>query len=312
MLASFLTILPVFLVVVAGYGAARARVLTQEAGAALSRFVAWIALPCLMFHLAATTDWAAYWDTGFVCASLSGSIAVFAAGMLLGRLRGLRFADVAVDGLNASYANAAYLGLPLLLLAIGPASAPYVLLAATITLMTLFALAVIAVEFAHNRASGSVRVIGKAGMGVIRNPVLAAGLAGAAWWSSGLALPGFIGESTRLLGGTASPVALFSIGVFLAGRSLRASVANRTVVALTAVKLVLHPALTALLVYGPLQLKPFPAMLAVLIAAMPTGTGPFMFAGFYARDGQVTSGTIFLSTLLAPFTLVLLLSVLPR
>jgi malonate transporter and related proteins len=36
---------------------------------------------------------------------------------------------------------------------------------------------------------------------------------------------------------------------------------------------------------------------AVLLAALPTGTGPFMLAEFYQREAQVASRTILLSTL---------------
>ena len=48
--------------------------------------------------------------------------------------------------------------------------------------------------------------------------------------------------------------------------------------------------------------------MAVAIAALPTGTGPFMVAGFYARDGKVTSGTILVTTIVSAVTLSFLLA----
>jgi len=312
MLGSFFSILPVFAIILAGYAAARIGVVPASMHGALNRFVIWIALPALMFSIVATTDWRGLWDGSFALASLVGSLIVFAVGMALGRLRGLPVADIAVDGLNASYSNAAYIGLPLFLLALGPRSAPYVIVAATLTLMTLFACAVVAIEMGHHRRLGLGHALGKAALGVLRNPVTAAPLAGLAWWLTGLALPAPIAQFTHMLGSAASPTALVAIGLFLAERPLVEAIANRSVLALTATKLVLHPAITALIVYTVLDMPPFTATLAVAIAALPTGTGPFMVAGFYARDGKVTSGTILLSTIVSAITIAALLHFLPR
>lgn len=311
MIETFFSIFPVFMMILAGYAAARTGVIPAAANRELNRFVVWIALPALMFSVVATTDWHHLWDGKFALASLAGSLAVFGAGMVVGRLRGLPVADVAVDGLNASYSNAAYIGLPLFLLTLGPKSAPYVIVAATLTLMVLFACAVVLIEFGHHRRLGLVHALGRAGLGVIRNPVIIGPVLGYLWWLTGRPLPGPIDQFTRLMGAAASPTALVAIGLFLAERPLGAALANRFALMLTGVKLLLHPALTALLVWPILHMPPYTAALAVAIGALPTGTGPFMVAGFYARDGQVTSGTILLSTILSILSLTLLLSFLP-
>lgn len=297
--STLVSILPVFLIIVAGYGAGKAGLLGEGAGRALSRFVIWIALPCLMFDVVATTDWHAAWNGGFVIASVAGSIAVFALGLLVGRARGLSISDMAVDGLNASYANAAFIGLPLLGLLLGPSSRPLIAIAATLTLMILFAMAVLMIELGRSHGHGVGRAAWHALRGVLTNPVLISPLAGLFWWMSGLALPlpaeGFV----SMLGGVASPTALVSIGLFLAERPLRDVAGSRFVFSLAAIKLVAHPAITALLACYVLDLPRDIAVTVILIAALPTGTGPFMVAEFYARDGRVTSGTIFMSTALS-------------
>jgi hypothetical protein len=47
--------------------------------------------------------------------------------------------------------------------------------------------------------------------------------------------------------------------------------------------------------------------MAVLLAALPTGTGPYMLAEFYGREARITSQTILLSTLGSLVSLSLLL-----
>lgn len=311
MLTTFLSVLPVFAMILAGYGAARTGVLPASANRDLNRFVVWIALPALMFHIVATTDWRELWEGDFVIASLVGSLAVFGVGMALGRLRRLPVADIAVDGLNASYSNAAYIGIPLFLLTLGKSSVPYVIVGATLTLMMLFACAVIAIELGHHRHLGIGHALWKAMLGVIRNPVIVGPVLGFLWWLTGLALPEPVEQFTSLLGAAASPTALVAIGLFLAERPVREAVSNRFVLGLTATKLILHPAITALIAWPILGMSGRTAVIAIAIAALPTGTGPFMVAGFYARDGRVTSGTILLSTMLSVLTITAILSLLP-
>ncbi len=312
MLTTLATIAPVFLMIAAGYGARKLGVMPEGSGALLTRFVTWIALPVLMFNIAATTDWQEVWDADFILASLMGSVVVFVIGMGIGRLRGLPIADIAVDGLNASYSNAAYLGLPLFLLAVGPTSAPYTIIAASLMLMTLFALAVGTIELRQHRDQGVAHAVGKAAQGVVKNPVLAVSIAGVAWWATGWELPMVAERFTHLLGAAASPTALVAIGLSLAERPLAEAIGNRFVLMLATAKLIVHPLVTGFIAYGLLGMRGLPAFMAIAIAALPTGTGPFMVAGFYARDGKVTSGTILMTTLLSVLTLSILLAFLPR
>lgn len=48
--------------------------------------------------------------------------------------------------------------------------------------------------------------------------------------------------------------------------------------------------------------------MAVLLSALPTGTGPFMLAGFYRREPAVASRTILFSTLASIGTLAVLIN----
>ncbi len=312
MLTTIATTAPVFLMIAAGYCTRKLGIIPAGSGDLLTRFVTWIALPALMFHIIATSDWATLWDGDFVFASLLGSMLVFALGMAIGRMRGLPIADIAVDGLNASYSNAAYVGLPLFMLALGPKSAPYVIIAATLMLMMLFLMAVVAIELGHHRDQGIFHALGRAVMGVVKNPIIAVSIVAVGWWCSGIQLAAFLEQFTRLLGASASPTALVAIGLFLAERPLAEAISNRFVMLLTAAKLLVHPLISAIIAYGLLGMSGLPATMAVAIAALPTGTGPFMVAGFYARDGKVTSGTILATTLFSAITLSLLLAFLPQ
>jgi malonate transporter and related proteins len=65
---------------------------------------------------------------------------------------------------------------------------------------------------------------------------------------------------------------------------------------LVALKLVLQPAATWLLATSVFGLSPLLTHTAVLLAALPTGAGPFMLAEFYRREAGVTSTAVLAST----------------
>ncbi|MPT47622.1 MAG: AEC family transporter [Sphingobium sp.] len=312
MFSNFISILPVFIVILTGYVAARLKIVPATASNDLNRFVLWIALPAMLFHIVATTDWANMWDGDFVIASLLGSLITFGAGALIGRFRGVSLADSAIDGLSTGFANTAYIGLPLFLLALGPVSTPYVVIGATVTLTALSTCAIVMIEWASHRHLGAGVALSKASVGVIRNPVVLAPLLGMIWWMTGWPLPDVVERSTDLLGMAASPTALVAIGLFLADRPLIESLTSRAALGLSATKLFLHPIITAIIVWPILGMGQFTGVMAIAIAALPTGTGPFMIAAYYGRDNRVASGAVLISTLFSAISISAILSLLPH
>ncbi|AUW57192.1 transporter [Sphingobium sp. SCG-1] len=316
MLGNIITILPVFLILLAGFIAGKAGVLGEGAATMLNRFVVWVPLPCLLFEVVATTDWEKLWHPGFAAVSLIGSFMVFGLGLIVGRMRGLSIADMGVDGLNASYSNAVYIGLPLLTLTLGSAVRPFVVVAGTVTLTCLFVAGVGLIEAGRSHRPGASDGMGHAMLrifsGMARNPVIVSPLAGLAFWLSGWTLPAPLTSFLSTLGGVASPVALVAVGLFLAQRPLRQTVQSPAIGMLSLVKLIVHPAITAWLAWYVFALPADIAVAAIAVAALPTGTGPFMIAELYARDGKVTSGTIMVTTLASVATIAAVLSLLHR
>jgi predicted permease len=102
------------------------------------------------------------------------------------------------------------------------------------------------------------------------------------------------------LAAAASPCALVSIGLFLMQKS-DGKVSG--VWSLTFIKLIVQPGV-AWLVAGPiLGLPLFWVQAAVLMSALPTGTGPFMLAQYYQADGAAISRVVLQTTLGSVVTL---------
>jgi predicted permease len=106
----------------------------------------------------------------------------------------------------------------------------------------------------------------------------------------------------KMLGGSASPCALIALGLFLAEKREGAGDTGSTAL-LVALKLFLQPAIAwgiAALIF---KLPPLLIHAAVLLAALPTGTGPFMLAEYYRREALITAKVILISTMLSVLTL---------
>ena len=301
MLQTLAVVLPIFALIFAGWLARRVGVLGPQATTELNRFVVYLALPALLFDIIAHARWSDIWQPGFVAAFGLGSGLVFALTVAIRQRRGRPLADAAIDGLNAGYANTGYIGFPLALVALGPEAMATTLIASILTICLLFAVALVLIEVGLQSEQHPRDLALKVGHSLIRNPLVLAPILGAAVPLSGLSVPAPAESFLKLLGGAASPCALVALGLFMAAKREQAAPEIGLTAILVACKLLIQPALTWAFAAA-FGLSPFLTHAAVLIAALPTGTGPFMLAEFYGREAGITSRVVLISTLLSILT----------
>lgn len=307
MLETLTILLPLFGLIAAGYGARRLKLLDGAAASVLNAFVVWLALPALLFDITAHSSWAALWQPGFVGAFGLATAVVFAAVFAARRRAGRPMADASVEAIAASYSNTGYVGLPLCLLVFGRGSQVEATIATLIVVCVLFSVAIVLIELGLQGGDRSRRQrIVAALWRSLKHPLVMAPLLGAAWSATGVTLPAVAHTFLQLLGQAATPCALVALGLFLADCPVRRE-DRRTSWALVAVKLLALPALTWWLAHHVFRLPPASANAAVLLAALPTGTGPFMLAEFYRREVGVSSTTTLYTTVLSLGTLAALL-----
>lgn len=301
--------LPIFALTFVGYLAAWRKLLGAASTEALNRFVYYFALPALLFVTMFRVPIGVILNGPYLAAYLGGLIATLLAGLVANRLYfRCGTADFAVQIFTAVYANVGYMGIPLCLMAWGQEGLPPAIVATIVTASLLFACAVIAIESElragsglHASAAGVLRVL-------LRNPLLIAPLLGMAWSASGVPLPSAIRLFCELLGGAAGPCALFALGLFLAGQSLREDL--KPVGWLVFLKLLVMPLVTWLLAFHVFPVEPIWAKAAVLLNALPAGAGAFVLAQQYNIRVARVSSVILISTALSVATISYLLAVL--
>jgi predicted permease len=302
--------LPIFALILTGYICSIRRILGPSATESLNNFVVWLALPALLFQATAQMTFDQINHPSFIAAIAAGMALTFLLSFALARPRehriGRRLADKTIESLDASYANTGFMGIPLALVTFGDAGLAPAILATILTACVLFAAAIVIIEMDLQQGSYLLDTLRKLCRSLARNPLLVAPLLGAAYATTRLPLPAPLLRFTTLLGNAATPCALVTIGLFLAqtrgGRDLP------TVLRLVGLKLLVQPAITAAFAFGVFSMPPLWSHSALLLSALPIGTGPFMLAKLYNREAGVTSRAILLSTMLSVITISLLIA----
>jgi len=316
-------VLPLFGLILAGYVCGRRRLLGTQAINSLNLFVVWLALPALLFQALAEAHWSEVNQPGFVAAVALGMLATFAPWVALSRGRGRGRAtalpDASIEALAASYPNTGFVGIPLCLAVFGRAGLQPAILATILTACLLFGLSLALIEIGLQSQRGVGGAIMKTVSTLARNPLLVAPALGALFAIARLPRPGPLLRFTSLLGAAASPCALVTIGLFLAqdrdvsaggdaGQRGDAGRRPRVILAIVALKMVAQPLVTGVLAFAVFHVPRPWSPAALLLSALPIGTGPFMLAKLYDREGSVISRAILLSTVVSLVTTSLLVA----
>ena len=299
--------LPIFALILTGFLCGRFNVFDRTATDNLNRFAVYLALPALIFTAMSRIGVEQVSQFGFIGAFCGGIAATFATGFAISRLRGRRVANASIEGLDAGYSNVGFMGIPMCLLVFGPDSAPASIIATLFTACVLFLFAIVVVEMDLQKGATLGATIAKVARSLLTSPLFIAPVAGLAVGLSGFALPAPFMSFTTLLGGAASPAALVCIGLFLAQERVVTHDAN-SIAILVSLKLVMQPAVTALLAFHVFAMPPLLSHSAVILSALPIGSGPFTIAKLYGLEAGVTSGAILVSHIFAVLTVSLLVA----
>lgn len=298
--------LPFFALIFTGYLAARGGMLGETTVAGLNTFVFYFALPALLlietFQAPAATGAVA----GLLASYYLPGIALFGLLLFLGRrLFRLRSADAAIQSLGGVFSNVGFIGLPLIILLYGSEAAlPAVLIVMGDTIVML-GLATAVVEGDLGGGRRGLAFLGQIGAGVIRNPIVTAGLVGVTLNLLSAPVPEPILRYGGLLAGAAGPCALFALGATLAGRPMREGATETAY--LVSMKLFVHPALVALMAIWVFKLPAVWASVAILQAALPIAANVYVLAQRYERRPEQISTAIFISTAASVVTISVLI-----
>ncbi len=296
-------VFPLFSLIALGAVIRRFGLLGGAAVTELNRFVVVLALPAVLFSIMAKAHWSTLAQPGLAAVFAVSMLGVHLPVMAWLQRRGAGLTDASIDALAGSYANTGFMGIPLTQLTLGTAALPGVGLSVVMTACVLFALALTTIEFDRHRGAGLLPTLRNTARALLKNPLIWSPLAGALVSLGGVPLPAPLMSSIDLLGAAASPCALVVLGLFLAAPVQSNPAPRAGWMALSALKLFVQPAIAWIMAVPLLHLPPMQVHLAMLMALLPTGTGPFMLAERYGRRAAMSSKVILVTTVASIGTL---------
>ncbi|MFW8634493.1 AEC family transporter [Cribrihabitans pelagius] len=293
-------ILPVFLVIGAGYLSTLKGVFSESHIDGLAKFTQGFAIPCLLFRAIATLDLSAGFHPALLASFYTGAFTCFLIGLFGARYFFRRdWEDCVAIGFCCLFSNSVLLGLPITERAFGEGNLTgnYAIIAFHSPFC--YGIGITVMEIVRNRGAGGVRMVSSVLTAMFRN-VLILGIAlGFAVNLSGLTIPLVVDEALELVIRAALPGALFALGGVLVRYRPEGDLRAILFVCLTS--LMIHPAIvwsmgTALALPQDLFRS------GVLNAAMATGFNGYIFANMYGRAKRVAASSVLIATGASIFT----------
>ncbi len=289
-------LLPLFGLIAIGYLAGRTSIAKLDWVRVLNLFGFYIAFPALIFKSLAFAD---------ISLQLHGSILLLQLGIATGVMLctygictwlGLSAADRNTFTIGLYFSNAGYIGISALQLVFGEAAAAEGAVIVSAMIMVTLTLGIGLLEMSKHRTVNLKKIL----LGIGRNPLIWATLAGFAVGFSGIVFPYTLVQFVELLAATASPTVLVALGIFMAlNHPKKHALQLASVLAIG--KVIIIPAGLAVIVW----LLPNSHWLdtTFIQSVMPVAITAFALSEIYPMNRQVVSSSIVFSVLLSFVTI---------
>lgn len=304
-------ILPVFVVIGAGWAMAKWGGYGEHAVDTLMRFSQGIAVPCLLFTQIAHLDLKTSFEPGLIISFYAGAFLCFATGFLgAWKLFGRPLEEAVTTGFACMFSNSLLLGLSITERAYGEAALAgnYAIIAMHSPLFYAFGITLMEMVKSHGKGLHPAVLTRQVVKAIFSQSLVIAISLGFLINVSGFPLPAAVGEAADMLGKAGLPAALFGLGGVL--YRYRPEGDKGLIALIVLVSLVLHPVAT----YGLgllLQVNVPGLRSAVVTAAMPPGANAYLFAHLYAVGRRANASAVLIATALSLFTAWLWLQILP-
>lgn len=294
-------VLPVFIVLAIGYGAARAGLFPVSATEGLMNYTTNFAVPVLLFRGIVELDLGAVFKPGLLISFFTAAIITFTLAILGLRLFfNRRPGESVAIGFSALFSNATLLGLPIMARAYGPDSlAPnFGILAVHAPICYLVGITTMELARADGQSlAATARSVARA---MFRNSLMIGLAIGFIVNLGHVPYPEPLRAAVDMVAASTLPVALFALGGVLARYSIRASLGETGLICF--LSLMLHPAIAFALAHWVFALPPEFVRGCVVTAAMAPGVNAYVFANIYNRGQDVVASTILIATALTVLT----------
>lgn len=299
--------MPIFFMMVIGYGLKKIKWLDEHSTAVMNKIVFRVFLPALLFMDLAKQDFANIWDNTFV----GFCFIVTVISIIIALLLSILDKDKADRGefVQASYRSAAAtLGIAFMTNIYDNVAMVALMIIGSVPLYNIFAVILLSLTSPESKETKDFgTLIKKTIINVATNPIILGIIAGLLWSVLKLPQPVMFTKSMTYLGNVASPLALIALGASFEFSDLKEKLGP--IIMVTFNKLFLF-CLLFLPVAIYLGFRDDKLVAALIMLGSATTSSSFIMAKNMGHRGIISSSAVMVTTLLASFSLTLWLFIL--
>ena len=277
-------ILEMFLLAGIGYLLFKAGKISGEGSRTLGNILIYVSLPAVIingFLVERTPE-----HVSGILLSMAGALALILVSVLISHFI---FRSNPIGAFAAAFSNPGFFGIPLVIASLGR---EYVFYAACFIAF----LNIGQWTYGVSRLTGQPLRQGFALKKLIRAPFVIAITVGLLLFATQLPLPGILRDGLSAAAGLNTPLAMFTVGIYLAQTDLKKMLRDRSLYAVSAVRLLLIPlAALGILSLFPANLNGMKTVL-LIAAACPVGSNVAVYAQLHGKDYPYAVETVVIST----------------
>ena len=283
-----------FLLAGVGFAMFKSGKITKEGSKSIGNILIYGSLPCVLissFFIEKTQEHM----IGLAISAALGFLLVLMS-ILVGKLC---FREDAIAKFAAAFSNPGFFGIPLILASLGSGCVFYV---------SGFIACVNLGQWTYGVAVMTGQKGGFSFKRLVTAPFAIAIAIGLAIFLTGIEIPGILKNSITAIKELNTPLAMFTVGIYLAQTDLKNMFFKKSLYSISLVRLLMIPALAILLLW-PLPASMLDMKIALFIAAAcPVGSNIAVYAQLHNQDYAYSVETVIISTILAIVTMPIMVS----
>ena len=287
-------VLIMFLLSGVGYLMFKTKKISAEGSKSIGNILIYLSLPCVIingFQVERTPETL----MGLGLSALAAAV-ILALCILVSRLF---FKKDPIAAFAASFSNPGFFGVPLIVSSLSSGAVFYV--AAFIAFLNLL-------QWTYGVAIMTGEKKGLKPVAVLKAPFMIAILIGLFFFLTGIKMPAMAGSLVSTIAALNTPLAMFTVGIYLAQTDIPGMFRRKANYAVSAVRLLIVPLVSVLLLALLPESMHSMKMALLLAVACPVGSNVAVYAQLYDRDYPYAVETVVISTLFSLLTIPLVVS----
>ena len=295
------TIIPIFAIILLGWGLSWRKFIPPSLIVPLNRLVYYIAIPAMIFSGVARSSFEAHFDPFLLAATLIPTLLIFLVALFTGMICSLDRNHMGTFMQCSFHGNLGYIGLAVCYYLLGEKGFASASILAGFLMLCQNLLSVIGYQL-FSGGMGKGRRFWFFIKKILGNPVILSSLAGMTFSLLRIPIPKTIDRGLSIISGMALPSALLVIGASLSFGLIKANI--RLVLAAGLLKLAALPAL-GILAYYLAGIPSAQFLTGLILLSAPTATISYVMAGEMNGSTDLASAAISMNTLLSALTFIL-------